>query len=194
MPDDPELSLYPYMTHNGEFLVVYTGRGTDRRSGIHIRANCCNPAYDGGFREIFEPGVAEYSVIDDPMIKTDEGDKAMLVFLTNRDAPAGRLVLVDPMKPEPEHWKTLVAEPTESGMQIEAVVRAGDRYVVNYMKDATQRTAALRPAGWRRAGDRAADGRHGGGHRCRSVARRHLLRLHELHLPDDAVPSRPEDG
>ncbi|MEM7808434.1 MAG: prolyl oligopeptidase family serine peptidase [Planctomycetota bacterium] len=135
-PDDPELGLFPFKTNDGQFLVVYVYRGTDRRSGLHVRDACCNPGEAGEFELLFEPGVAEYSVVDDPTVTTDEGEKPMLVILTNRDAPAGKLVRVDPANPEPENWVTLIDEPTEPGTQIEAVVRAGDRYVVELMKDA----------------------------------------------------------
>ena len=135
-PDDPELGVSPDVTNEGEFLLVYTRRGTDRRAGLHYKVQCCNPAYAGGFRELFPPEQAEYAVVDDPQIMTPEGKKAVMAVLTNRDAPAGKFVLIDPAKSDPEHWTTILPEPTEPGTKLEEVVRAGDRYVALYMQDA----------------------------------------------------------
>ncbi len=135
-PETPELSLAPSVTSEGEFFLIYTYTGTDRRAGIQYKAQCCNPAYPGGFRELFPAGQAEYSVVDDPTRSTPEGDKAFMATLTNRDAPAGKFVFIDPANSDPEHWQTVIAEPTTPGTKLEQVVRAGDRYVALYMQDA----------------------------------------------------------
>ena len=135
-PEDPELSAYTTITPAGRYQLIYSSRGTDRRGGVKFRAICCNPAYHGGFTELFPPEQAEYSVIDDPVIDSEDGEKPQLVVLTNQDAPRGKLVRLHPHNNKPERWETLIPEPQGEGTRIESVVRAGDRYVVEYMQDA----------------------------------------------------------
>ena len=152
-PDDPELSAWPTVTPGERYQLIYTSRGTDRRGGILFKALCCDPGQGGGWTELFAPEVAEYEVIDDPMEKTDQGETPHLVVFTNQDAPAGKVVRVDPHSVNPARalagskpgddepggkngMTTIIPEPTEAGVQIEAVLRAGDRYVVQYLRDA----------------------------------------------------------
>ncbi len=129
-PDDPELSLFPYVTPDGQYLAIYTYRGTDRKAGFYLR-EASDEA--GEFMELFPPGQAEYAIVDDPTV---DSDKPMLVVMTNRDAPHGKLVRIDPQQPDPSNWTTLIPESTDSGMFLESVVRAGDRYLALYLKDA----------------------------------------------------------
>ncbi len=152
-PNDPELSAWPTVTPGEKYQLIYTSRGTDRRAGILFRAMCCDPGQMGGWTQLFAPQVAEYEVIDDPTVKTEQGEKTYLVVFTNQDAPAGKVVKVDPHAVNPARalagakpgkgepggeggMTTLIPEPTEPGVQIEAVLRAGDRYVVQYLRDA----------------------------------------------------------
>jgi prolyl oligopeptidase len=135
-PDDPELSHWPTVTNDGRFELIYAYRGTDRRSGILYRELCCEPDRNDPFIELFPPQEAEYSVIDDPTQGTGDDAVSKFVVLTNSNAPAGRVVLVDPGNPAEAEWVTIIPEPQAPGTQIESVVRAGDRYVVEYMQDA----------------------------------------------------------
>jgi prolyl oligopeptidase len=67
-----------------------------------------------------------YNVID------NVGDK--LLVETNKNAPNGRVVLVDPRKPEEANWKAILAERTEP---LAGVSSAGGKLFVRYLKDVT---------------------------------------------------------
>jgi prolyl oligopeptidase len=69
-----------------------------------------------------------YNVID------NVADK--LLVETNRSAPNGRVVLVDPRKPEEANWKTILAERPEP---LQGVSTAGGKLFATYLKDVTTR-------------------------------------------------------
>jgi len=60
------------------------------------------------------------------------GDK--LLVETNRDAPNGRVVLIDPKHPEPANWKTVLAEKPEP---LDGAGTGGGKLFVTYLKDVT---------------------------------------------------------
>jgi prolyl oligopeptidase len=59
-----------------------------------------------------------------------------LLVETNRNAPNGRVVLVDPRKPEESNWKTVLPERPEP---LQSVTTAGGRIFATYLKDVTTR-------------------------------------------------------
>lgn len=54
-------------------------------------------------------------------------------FTTTAATPNGRIVAIDLDRPEPEHWRTLVAERAEV---LDGATYAGGRFVVRYLRDA----------------------------------------------------------
>ncbi len=69
-----------------------------------------------------------YGVVD------NVGEK--LLVETNRNAPNGRVVLVDPRKPEEGNWKTILPERPEP---LQGVSTAGGKIFATYLKDVTTR-------------------------------------------------------
>jgi len=59
-----------------------------------------------------------------------------LLVETNRNAPNGRVVLVDPRKPEESNWKTVLPERPEP---LQSVTTAGGRIFATYLKDVATR-------------------------------------------------------
>ncbi len=57
-----------------------------------------------------------------------------LLVETNRNAPNGRVVLVDPKQPEETNWKTILPERAEP---LQGVSTAGGRIFATYLKDVT---------------------------------------------------------
>ena len=74
------------------------------------------------------PGITNdsYSVVDDVAGK--------LLVETNRNAPNGRVVLVDPRRPGEANWKTILPERPEP---LESVGTAGGKLFATYLKDVT---------------------------------------------------------
>ncbi|HEX6463680.1 MAG TPA: prolyl oligopeptidase family serine peptidase, partial [Vicinamibacterales bacterium] len=57
-----------------------------------------------------------------------------LLVETNRDAPNGRVVLIDPKHPEPQNWKTVLSERPET---LDGASKGGGKLFVTYLKDVT---------------------------------------------------------
>jgi prolyl oligopeptidase len=75
-----------------------------------------------------EIGDDSYGVVD------NVGDK--LIVETNHRAPNGRVVLVDPKRPEEANWKTILPERPEP---LQSVTTAGGKLFATYLKDVTTR-------------------------------------------------------
>ncbi len=71
---------------------------------------------------------------DDLRVVNNDGD-TLLVF-TNRHAPNGRVVRIDPWHPGEDRWETVIAERAEP---IESVSTGGGRIFVTYLQDVTTR-------------------------------------------------------
>ena len=115
--DDPgrkELSFMPLMDDEGAVLLLYVYLGTDHRNGIYYRR-----LEDGKMVRLLEVGEARF----DPL----GNHGTTFYFLTDLDAPRGRIIAIDLDLPERENWRTLVPE-GEQALDYAALV--GDRLVV----------------------------------------------------------------
>jgi prolyl oligopeptidase len=83
-----------------------------------------------GERE-FNPVVKD--ITNDSFNVVDNVDDKLLVE-TNRDAPNGRVVLIDPKHPEPANWKTVLAEKPEP---LDGAGTGGGKLFATYLKDVT---------------------------------------------------------
>jgi prolyl oligopeptidase len=83
-----------------------------------------------GERE-FNPVIKD--ITNDSFNVVDNVDDKLLVE-TNRDAPNGRVVLIDPKHPEPANWKTVLAEKPEP---LDGAGTGGGKLFVTYLKDVT---------------------------------------------------------
>jgi len=80
------------------------------------------------------------TIDNDTFTAIDNAGDKLLVF-TNRKAPNGRVVLIDPARPEESNWTTIVAERPEP---IENVTSAGGRLFATYLKDVATRAYVFR--------------------------------------------------
>ena len=88
---------------------------------------------ESGARGPFMPLVPE--ITDDSFSVLDNLGDALLVY-TNRKAPKGRIVRIDPRTPSEDRWVTVVPEKAEV---LESAIVSGGRIFANYMKDVTSR-------------------------------------------------------
>lgn len=86
---------------------------------------------------VSEPGEATWQLV------TSDGDG--LLFHTNLDAPRGRLVRVDPQRPEPARWRTVL--PEKPDRTLEAVSTGGGRLFARYLADVSSRIEIYRRDG-----------------------------------------------
>ena len=118
-----------------------------------------------------------YGVVD------NVGDK--LLVQTNRNAPNGRVVLVDPRRPDEASWKTILPEKPEPLQGVEHGRRQDVRHLPQGRDDARVRLQHGRHA---RERDRAARSRHR--RRLRRQPRRHVRLLH-VQLAERAADDLP---
>jgi len=89
----------------------------------------------------FKPVIAE---IGDSSFDFIDAIDGRLVVRTDHRAPNGRVVLIDPQRPDEASWQTLVAERDEP---IQKVTVAGGRIFVTTLKDVSSRAYVVRPDG-----------------------------------------------
>jgi len=122
--ENPQMFIGPSTTEDERFLILFKSRGTD---GTELwYKNLKNGQSD--FKLLLKGFDYNYSVID------NIGDK--LIVYTNNGAGNYRVVLVDPLHPEKENWKEVIAEKPE---KLESANTAGGKLFASYLKDASTR-------------------------------------------------------
>lgn len=114
-PADKSLRFYPYATQSGDYLYLFTMRGTDRRNGIYLRPMDS----EGDFQHLVEDGEAKFMYIGN--------DGATFYFHTNLDAPRGRVIAIDVENPERENWREIISQGDDA---IEEVAFVDDHFVI----------------------------------------------------------------
>ncbi|MFB3132712.1 MAG: prolyl oligopeptidase family serine peptidase, partial [Rhodothermales bacterium] len=125
-PDDPNLSFTLRVTHDGRYLLLMASESGGSFNGLDDRL-FYKDLHDGysEVKELFENTDATYAF---------EGNNGTHFWIrTTHRAPQARLVEVDIERPEPAHWNEVIPE-ADAAMQAVSVI--GDRFVVQYVKDA----------------------------------------------------------
>lgn len=120
-PDDKDLSFYPSITDDGEYLILYVYRGTDENNGIYYRP----VESDGDFIKLMEAGEASYDFIDN--IGT------IFYFNADLNAPKGKIIALDINKPERENWIEILPEQEDP---MAYVVMINNQFMVDYLHNA----------------------------------------------------------
>lgn len=118
----PLRSIRGALTKSGRFLVINVSEGT---SGTELMVRDTK-SKSKGFRTIISGFDNEASVID------NIDDK--LLVRTNVDASNYKVVLIDPLKPGKENWRTIIPEQAEV---LQGVGISGDYLFASYLKDAS---------------------------------------------------------
>lgn len=120
-PDQPKWMFDGHFTEDGRFLVIDVSPGASAKNGLFYR-DLSQP--DAPVVELLKDFDAKYAFV--------ANDGPVFFIQTDRDAPAGRLIAIDTTKPEPAHWKTIIAERKEA---LQAVSEVGGRFFASYLKD-----------------------------------------------------------
>ncbi|MBL8512185.1 MAG: S9 family peptidase, partial [Betaproteobacteria bacterium] len=124
------------VSDDGKILVINVSSGSGRKNGL-LWMPLKNGAYVAGEAKALTLTFdAEYGVI--------EARDNKLWIRTDKDAPRGRIVLVDLNKPEPQNWKTIVPEAKET---LTSVGSVGGQLFAHYLKDAATEIRAYGPDG-----------------------------------------------
>ncbi len=130
-PDDRTLGHGAEVTHDGRHVVITSSRGTDERYAVHtidLRAalrSRRNQAANWQARPLITDFANEWSLID--------GMGNRLWFVTDKDAPKKRVVMVD-LSSRNRAWREIVPQ-RDATLDRASIV--GDRLILNYLVDAS---------------------------------------------------------
>ncbi len=97
-PDDPTLRYWVSLTKDKTYVCLHTGRGTDRRNGFYLRP----VESEADFHRLMEDGEAKYELAG--------SQGSLFYFLTDLNAPNGRIIAVDVENPGRENWNEIIPE------------------------------------------------------------------------------------
>lgn len=121
-PDEKEWKFGSAVTDDGRYLVIEVSKSTDDRNRLLYKELF---ARDSQIVELIANFDAGYELIDN--------DGPVLYLKTNKDAPRGRVIAIDTRHPEEANWREIIPQTEET---LRAVYLIGNRFFVNYLKDA----------------------------------------------------------
>jgi prolyl oligopeptidase len=124
-PDEPEWGFGGGVTEDGQYLVIGVWVGTDPKNRVFYK-DLTTP--DAPVVELLNQYDAHYGFLGN--------DGPVFWFTTDKDAPRSRVIAVDTRRPEPEHWRELIPQSTET---LEGVSVVGERFLASYLQDAQTR-------------------------------------------------------
>jgi len=135
-PQDNDLLIFEDkinpLTFNGtsisedkRFLIVYSFAGQNKTDIYYRDFKSADTTF-----KLFVKGMDNVN----EWFVTNKGDK--LIFYTTRNAPNGKVVLIDPTSTNPSLWKTIKAEQPEL---LENAQASGGKLFLGYLKDVTSK-------------------------------------------------------
>ncbi len=121
-PDQKEWMFEPQVTDDGEYLLLEVSRGTETNNGVFFRSLS---AQEGPIVELLSDFDAMYRFIDN--------DGPVFWFMTDHDAPRGRVIAVDRRDPRPKKWRQVIPEAAET---LRGVNLVNNQFVATYLEDA----------------------------------------------------------
>lgn len=121
-PEHKEWSFSPIVSEDGRWLVVSVGRGTDPKNLVLVR-DLRSP--HAPFVELVDDFVASFEFI--------ASHESRLYFVTDLQAPRGRLVSLDMDAPSPAAWTTVVPQCAD---KLDGADLVGSHFFCRYMRDA----------------------------------------------------------
>lgn len=129
-PDQKQWIFNSIVTQDGRYLVLNNWAGGTYGTNQILYRDLAKP--DAPIVELIMGFDSRYDFIGN--------DGTRFWFMTELDAPRGRVVEVDINKPERANWKTLIPEASDA---LESVSLVGDRFVASYLKDAASQVKSF---------------------------------------------------
>ncbi len=132
-PDTPEWLVWPSLDAERETLWITIGEPgsvNNRLTMLDLTEPGAKPV------ALFTENDADYTPVH------REGKKVWVA--TTKDAPRGRVVVVDVDRPQPEHWETVVPEGEDA---LQGVSFVGGRLFAQYLRDARSAVVTFSPSG-----------------------------------------------
>jgi prolyl oligopeptidase len=129
-PDQPEWGMNAQVTDDGHYAVLHVWLGTDRRNRIYYLdlGRPTRPRVRGDVVRLLDDFDARYAFVGN--------DGPVFYFLTDLDAPRGRVIAVDLRRPERTRWREVIPQGDEV---LEGVQLIHDTFVASYLHDAHSR-------------------------------------------------------
>ena len=152
-PENPKMGYGGYINEAGTTLYIYGWQGTDDRNTLYS-LDLTNPS--ANVVKLFDEMDASYSVIADDVVTDDRGwlarlfgppkqpDQRRIWIETNKDAPKGKVVMVDADAPQEKNWVDVIPE---SEHVLRSVSMVGGHLVVSRLEDAKSVVKVYDPAG-----------------------------------------------
>ncbi|MFB2979609.1 prolyl oligopeptidase family protein [Microseira sp. BLCC-F43] len=121
-PDQKEWGFSGGVTEDGRYLIISVWRGTEPKNLVFYK-DLTNP--DAEVVELINEFEASYSFIDN--------DGSIFWFLTDLDAPRGRVIAIDINNAARDNWQEIVPQADEV---LEGVSLLNNQFVADYLKDA----------------------------------------------------------
>ncbi|MBN1845612.1 MAG: S9 family peptidase [Sedimentisphaerales bacterium] len=128
-PDQKEWGFSPFLTEDGQFLLLHIYHGTETRNRIYYRPVDAS----GPFVRLLDAADARYEFIGNI--------DSLFFFQTDRDAPRGRIIAIDLNRPAPQDWLDILPQ-QEQVMDFTALINR--RLVVGWMQDVQHRLGVYR--------------------------------------------------
>jgi prolyl oligopeptidase len=100
-PDFKELGFAPRATDDGAYLTLHVWRGTEPENRFYY-APLDPSAGDSAIVRLLDEADARYDFIDNA--------DSLFYFVTDLDAPRGRVIAIDVEQPQREHWREIVPQ------------------------------------------------------------------------------------
>ncbi|WP_188206992.1 prolyl oligopeptidase family serine peptidase [Alkalibacillus aidingensis] len=120
-PDNPELMLAPFISHDDQFICLAVRQGTAAENRFYYK----ELGSDEDFTRLLDDQDAEYNYIH------NEG--SIFYFQTNLDAPRRRIIAIDIEEPSRENWQEVVGEQNDV---MHAVRFVNGQFVIAFLHDA----------------------------------------------------------
>src|SRR6185369_6451757 len=120
--DDKEMGFIPFASDDGRYLFIHVWKGNESENAIL-------------YKDLSVPGapVIELLAAFDACYTYVGTEGRGGWFVSDHDAPRGRLIGIDLRDPVPGKWQELIPEAVET---LQSVSRLSGRFVAHYLKDA----------------------------------------------------------
>lgn len=123
-PDAKELSFYPFVTEDGQYLLLHVSHAAIPQNRLYY----CELNHGGPFVRLFDDGEAKYTFL---------GNHGTTFYIhTNLEASRGRIIAVDLTHPTREHWQEVIPEHHDT---IAVATMVADHCAVVYKHEAHHR-------------------------------------------------------
>lgn len=121
-PNEKEWGFGGRVTEDGRYLVINVWHGTERKNRVFYKdlADESAPVV-----ELLAEADASYSFVGN--------DGPAFWFVTDKDAPRGRLVAIDTRQPDAAHWTEVLPQTTDT---LQGVGVVGEHFIASYLHDA----------------------------------------------------------